>query len=174
MIKKFRKMAMAMALVATLFNNCDALAAESGKEVVQDEVRENKTAIATEEKDKVGKRKEKLEKGDAKKINARLDELDEKFEAQSAMQRKILEMLEKLESERINGTSEEVSAYNPAALVNPSRTQKIDYMQDAANSQDNSTVIFKYAPNQLYKIYCRLLFLSISPRHHRIVPVASV
>ena len=149
MIKKFRKMAMAMALVATLFNNCDALAAESGKEVVQDEVRENNTAA---------EEKSKMKKGDSKKINARLDELDEKFEAQRAMQKKILEMLEQMESERVNGTSDEVFAYNP--LVNPSATQKIDYTQDAANSQDNSTVVFKYAPNQLYKIYCRAGYLT--------------
>ena len=149
MSKKFRKMAMAMALVATLFNNCDVLAAESGKTVVQDEVRENKTAV---------EEKSKLKKGDAKKINARLDELDEKFEAQRAMQKKILEKLEQMESERVNGTSEEVSAYNP--LINPSVTQKIDYTQDAANSQDNSTVFFKYAPNQLYKIYCRAGYLT--------------
>ena len=149
MSKKFSKMAMAMALVATLFNNCDALAAESGKEVVQDEVRENKTAA---------EEKSKMKKGDAKKINARLDELDEKFEAQRAMQKKILEMLEQMESERVNGTSEEVFAYNP--LINPSVTQKIDYTQDAANSQDNSTVVFKYAPNQLYKIYCRAGYLT--------------
>ena len=149
MIKKFRKMAMAMALVATLFNNCDALAAESGKEVVQDEVRENNTAA---------EEKSKMKKGDSKKINARLDELDEKFEAQRAMQKKILEKLEQMESERVNGTSDEVFAYNP--LVNPSATQKIDYTQDAANSQDNSTVVFKYAPNQLYKIYCRAGYLT--------------
>ena len=103
MSKNFRKMIMAVAVMATLFNNCDALAAESGKEVVQDEVRENKTATATEEKDKVGKRKDKLEKGDAKKINARLDELDEKFESQRAIQKQILEKLEQMESERVKG-----------------------------------------------------------------------
>ena len=158
MSKNFRKMAMAVAVMATLFNNCDVFAAESGKTVVQDEVRENNTSTAAEDKDKVGKGKDKLKKGDAKKINARLDELDEKFEVQRAMQRKILETLEKIESERVKGTSEEVSAYNP--LINPSTTQKIDYTQDAANSQDNSTVVFKYAPNQLYKIYCRAGYLT--------------
>ena len=159
MNKNFKRMAMAVAMMATLFNNCDALAAESGKTVVQDEVRENKsTTTAAEDKDKVGTHKDKLKKGDAKKINARLDELDEKFEAQRATQRKILETLEKIESERVKGTSEEVSAYNP--LINPSTTQKIDYTQDAANSQDNSTVVFKYAPNQLYKIYCRAGYLT--------------
>ena len=158
MNKNFKRMAMAVAMMATLFNNCDVFAAESGKTVVQDEVRENNTSTATEDKDKGGNSKDKLKKGDAKKINARLDELDEKFESQRAIQKQILEMLEKIESERVNGTSEVVSAYNP--LVNPSRTQKIDYTQDAANSQENSTVVFKYAPNQLYKIYCRAGYLT--------------
>ena len=151
MTKNFKRIALAAAMMATLFGQCDVQAAESEKSVVQDEVRNNKSSTASEEKTK-------LKKGDAKKINARLDELDEKFESQRAIQKQILEMLEKIESERVNGTSEVVSAYNP--LVNPSRTQKIDYTQDAANSQDNSTVVFKYAPNQLYKIYCRAGYLT--------------
>lgn len=151
MTKNFKRIALAAAMMATLFGQCDVQAAESEKSVVQDEVRNNKSSTASEEKTK-------LKKGDAKKINARLDELDEKFESQRAIQKQILEMLEKIESERVNGTSEVVSAYN--SLVNPSRTQKIDYTQDAANSQDNSTVVFKYAPNQLYKIYCRAGYLT--------------
>lgn len=158
MSKNFRKMVLATALVATLFNNCDVLAAESEKTVTQDEVRENKTETVAEDKNDGGKHKDKLKKSDAKRINARLDELDEKFELQRAMQEKIVEMLERLESERVNGTIEKISAYNP--LVNPSLTQKIEYTQDAANSQDNSTVVFKYAPNQLYKIYCRAGYLT--------------
>ena len=36
----------------------------------------------------------------------------------------------------------------------------MSYTQDGANSQDNSTVTFKYAPNQLYKIYCRVGYLT--------------
>jgi len=44
--------------------------------------------------------------------------------------------------------------------VNPSAPQKISYTQDGANSQENSTVVFKYAPNQLYKIYCRVGYLT--------------
>ena len=158
MNKNFKRMALAVAMMATLFGQCDVHAAESEKSVVQDEVRNNKTSTAAEDKNKVEKRNDKKKKIDSKKINARLDELDEKFESQRAIQKQIIEMLEKIESERVNGTSEVVSAYNP--LVNPSQTQKIDYTQDAANSQDNSTVVFKYAPNQLYKIYCRAGYLT--------------
>ena len=155
MSKNFRKMAVAVALTATLFSQCDVMAADAEKAVVQDEVRENKSSISAEDT-----RKEKLKKGDAKAINARIDELDEKFEAQRAMQEKILEMLEQMETERVNGANEEVFSYNP--LVNPSTPQKISYTQDGANSQENSTVVFKYAPNQLYKIYCRAGYLDNS------------
>ena len=150
--KNFRKMAMAVALMATLFNQCDVMAAESEKAVVQDE------STTAADKDKVEKLKDKLKKSDAKKINARIDELDEKFETQRAMQEKILEMLEQIESERVKGANEEISACNP--LINPSAPQKISYTQDGANSQENSTVVFKYAPNQLYKIYCRVGYLT--------------
>lgn len=80
---------MAVAMMATLFNNCDVLAAESRKTVVQDEVCENKsTTTAAEEKYKGGKGKDELKKGNAKKINARLDDLEEKFETQRATQKK--------------------------------------------------------------------------------------
>lgn len=158
MRKNFRKMAMAMAIMATLFNQCDVQAAESEKAVVQDEVRENKSAATAEDKNKVEKRKDKKKKIDSKEINARIDELDEKFEEQRATQKKILEKLEQMESERVKGANEEISAYNP--LVNPSAPQKISYTQDGANSQENSTVVFKYAPNQLYKIYCRVGYLT--------------
>lgn len=72
--------------------------------------------------------------------------------------KKILEKLEQMESEHVKGANEEISAYNP--LVNPSAPQKISYTQDGANSQENSTVVFKYAPNQLYKIYCRVGYLT--------------
>ena len=156
MSKNFRKMVLATALVATLFNNCDVLAAESEKTFAPDEVRENKMETVAEDKNDGGEHKDKLKKSDARRINARFDELDEKFELQRAMQEK--KMLERFESERVKGTIEEISAYNP--LVNPSLTQKIEYTQDAANSQDNSTVVFKYAPNQLYKIYCRAGYLT--------------
>ena len=158
MRKNFRKMAMAMVIMATLFNQCEVQAAESEKAVVQDEVRENKMATTAEDKNKVEKRKDKKKKIDSKEINARIDELDEKFEEQRATQKKILEKLEQMESERVKGANEEISTYNP--LVNPSVSQKISYTQDGANSQENSTVVFKYAPNQLYKIYCRVGYLT--------------
>ena len=36
----------------------------------------------------------------------------------------------------------------------------VSYTQDAINSQGNSTMVFRYSPNQLYKIYCRPGYLT--------------
>jgi len=47
-----------------------------------------------------------------------------------------------MESERVKGANEEISAYNP--LVNPSAPQKISYTQDGANSQENSTLFLTH------------------------------
>ena len=45
-----------------------------------------------------------------------------------------------------------------AVLVNSKVSA--NYTQDAANSQKNSMVVFKYAANQLYKIYCSVGYLT--------------
>ena len=129
-MKNLKKMALAMAVCATFFNNCEVMAAEKN-----------------------------LPPKEIKAVNSRIDELNEKFEEQQEIQKKILEMLENLKTSRVKGASEEKISYNPAALVNPS-SRRVSYTQDGANSQDNSTVIFKYAANQLYKIYCRVGYLT--------------
>lgn len=115
-MKNFKKTALAMAVMATMFSHCEVFAAD-------------KTAV-----------KEEVEV--AESVNARITELEE-------TQKKILSLLERYENEQ----------KNPAALVNPS-SQRVNYTQDGANSQNNSTVVFKYAPNQLYKIYCRVGYLT--------------
>ena len=115
-MKNFKKTALAMAVMATMFSHCEVFAAD-------------KTAV-----------KEEVEVVES--VNARIAELEE-------TQKKILSLLERYENEQ----------KNPAALVNPS-SQRVNYTQDGANSQNNSTVVFKYAPNQLYKIYCRVGYLT--------------
>lgn len=45
-------------------------------------------------------------------------------------------------------------------LVNPAPANNVNYTQDAINSQGNSTMVFQYAPNQLYKVYCRVGYLT--------------
>ena len=136
MNKSFKKTALVMALMATLFNNCEAKSSETDKTPVKELVRNEQTKKDDSQKE-------------IKAINTRIDELD----------KKIVDLLERFEIERDKIISES-SYYNPMALVNPSDCQKSSYTQDAANSQRNSTVIFKYAPNQLYKIYCRVGYLT--------------
>ena len=154
-IKNLKKTALAMAIMATMFNHCAVMAAESDKNVVEEEVQVYEATDNQEEKSKkIGSKKE------IKAVNNRIDELNQKLEEQQIMQEKIIAMLERLEFTRVKGASEEKLSYNPAALVNPSNSRRVNYTQDGANSQDNSTVIFKYAPNQLYKIYCRVGYLT--------------
>ncbi len=45
-------------------------------------------------------------------------------------------------------------------LVNPGPQGRVSYTQDAKNAQNNSTMVFAYAPDQLYKIYCRTGYLT--------------
>ena len=53
------------------------------------------------------------------------------------------------------------SASSSRYLVNPGGSaSSVSYTQDAINSQGNSTMLFRYAPNQLYKIYCRRGYLT--------------
>ena len=147
-MKNLKKTALVMALMATMFSHCEVFAAEKNNS--QEEVQ----VFESEEKSK------KFSSGkEMKAVKIRIDELNERVEEQRVTQEKILEMLEKMRTARVKGVSEENFSYNPAVLVNPS-SRRVSYTQDGANSQDNSTVIFKYAPNQLYKIYCRVGYLT--------------
>ena len=66
---------------------------------------------------------------------------------------------------QINDLRSDVTALSDAQasifLVNPGGSaSSVSYTQDAINSQGNSTMLFRYAPNQLYKIYCRRGYLT--------------
>lgn len=53
-----------------------------------------------------------------------------------------------------------VNAPTGKALVNPGPRGSVSYTQDAKNAQNDSTMVFSYAPDQLYKIYCRTGYLT--------------
>lgn len=63
---------------------------------------------------------------------------------------------EKKQAQAQSGYSGTTSGF----LVNPGPNANVGYTQDAINSQGNSTMIFRYAPNQVYKIYCRTGYLT--------------
>lgn len=87
-------------------------------------------------------------------IYQQLTEINRRLENQEELQEEmaiLIERLKNIELETLNKSSD--------VLINPG-SGKVSYMQDAGNSQDNSMVTFKYAPNQLYKIYCRVGYLT--------------
>ena len=85
-----------------------------------------------------------------------MEEINEKIIELNEKQNKILKLIERLEKWE---NEKNILVETTATLVNPSNS-KINYTQDAVNSQGNSTMTFHYAANQLYKIYCRVGYLT--------------
>lgn len=62
---------------------------------------------------------------------------------------------------KLDSLEEQSRAGSYERLVNPAPSEdEVSYTQDAINAQNNSTMVFRYAPDQLYKIYCRTGFLT--------------
>lgn len=102
-------------------------------------------------------------------LSNRIADLQQQIDEQNQLNERILEALEKLErlaGERDSGPVVPVVDYGGyagggAALVNPGPDENVvNYTQDAKNSQGNSTMIFRFQPNHLYKIYCRIGFIT--------------
>lgn len=151
-MSKIKSMIMTMAVMASLFSNNSVMAAESEKVVINEETQED---VDTDKKQKKKIKDSKSQK-EIQAVNSRINELNQKIAEQEELQERIMELLERME----NANQMAVNYNNGSALVNPNQAHKVSYTQDAANSQDNSTVVFKYAPNQLYKIYCRVGYLT--------------
>ena len=69
-----------------------------------------------------------------------------------------LKDMERVEEYRVKA----IAAPTARALVYPNQGNggSVSYTQDAINSQGNSTMVFTYSPEQLYKIYCRRGYLT--------------
>ena len=111
-------------------------------------------------------------------LSAQVMDLRAKLEDTIETQERIMSLLEKLEKERKDEAAARkvVAAQardlgdnyreygSPATrnyLVNPGgQGSDVSYTQDAINSQGNSTMVFSYSPNQMYKIYCRRGFIT--------------
>ena len=110
-------------------------------------------------------------------LSAQITDLRERLEDTITTQERIVSLLDQIEKERKNNAAMEKVAvaqardlgderyYGTAAtrnfLVNPGgQGSDVSYTQDAINSQGNSTMVFSYSPNQLYKIYCRMGFIT--------------
>jgi type IV secretion system protein TrbG len=104
-------------------------------------------------------------------LSTQVSALRDQVSSQMDMQNKIMDALKKIEDQQNNFQSladtSGADAYQGSAattkyLVNPGPGQgeTVSYTQDAINSQGNSTMVFQYSPNQLYKIYCRRGYLT--------------
>lgn len=110
-------------------------------------------------------------------LSAQITDLRERLEDTITTQERIVTLLDQMEKDRKNNNAMEQLAaaqakdlgderyYGIAAsrnfLVNPGgQGSDVSYTQDAVNSQGNSTMVFSYSPNQLYKIYCRMGFIT--------------
>ena len=113
-------------------------------------------------------------KGAIDSIAAQIIDLQKQLDEQEKTQARIASILDRLdkkveeekkttiaELDGMSGTAKTVSS-GPSTkyLINPGPEGKVSYTQDAINSQGNSTMMFVYAPNQLYKIYCRKGYLT--------------
>ncbi|MBR3622668.1 MAG: TrbG/VirB9 family P-type conjugative transfer protein [Selenomonadaceae bacterium] len=113
-------------------------------------------------------------KGAIDSIAAQILDLRKQIEETTKSQERIAELLNKLEqrdkereeekriseAESVNQDIIAASGTSNRYLVNPGDNKQVGYTQDAINSQGNSTMVFAYYPDQLYKIYCRKGYLT--------------
>lgn len=127
----------------------------------------NQIADLTRQINDLKSRKNYDAQGAIDSMSAQLASLQGQLENQNQVQSRILKTLDKIDqlTAMKGAASLDDSNYHGTAasknfLINPGPGNKVTYTQDAINSQGNSTMIFKYAPNQLYKIYCRPGYLT--------------
>ena len=144
-----KKIALLMGVAGALYSPMGAFAAEKPADNAH---KEDIEAVETV----------KEEVTSAEEMRQKIADLEQRLAEEQESRERFSQILERLERLEIKQAS---AAPYPAAnqsiyLVNPGEGEKVSYTQDAANSQGNSTVIFRYAPNQLYKIYCRVGYLT--------------
>lgn len=105
--------------------------------------------------------KEGTETADADTLRAlseRLANVEQELRDQANLQ---IELIDRIDRAHMTGTAFTQGAPG-RPLVNPApaANSAVSYTQDAANAQGNSTMTFSYAPDQLYKIYCRTGYLT--------------
>lgn len=92
-------------------------------------------------------------------LSAQLAQIKDQLDAQAKTQELLNQTLEKLNKlEKAQASPSGNGSIN--RLVNPGPKGNLSYTQDARNAQNNSTMVFAYAPDQLYKIYCRTGYLT--------------
>ena len=170
-VKNLKNISLAALFSLIIFNPMSAFAAETEENTEVAAVKQEQAVEAAYTAD--DEDEEVYDKNNARhvinRLNNQIADLQRQIEEQKNNQDRILDLierLEKMEQERDEKYSRIIENENSPAvdlyghLVNPGYDYDLSYTQDGANSQGNSTVIFRYAPNQLYKIYCRVGYLT--------------
>lgn len=100
-------------------------------------------------------------------LSAQINSIQEQLSKQAETENQLTEALKDIKTLQLQSASTEASGgdfYGMAAttkfLVNPGPSPTVGYTQDAINAQGDSTMVFSYAPSQLYKIYCKVGYLT--------------
>lgn len=120
-------------------------------------VKELEAKIKTLENQKRDEKTKASESSEAmEQLMKQIEEMQLRLNEQTRTQFLLDRALSKLDS-----LEEQSRAGSYERLVNPAPSEaEVSYTQDAINAQNNSTMVFRYAPDQLYKIYCRTGFLT--------------
>ena len=118
----------------------------------------NELAAQHEQNDRLMQLIEKLEAAELERKEKEKQELAAKQE-EERKKKEVEDSRERIRAS-VGGAYDDGPSFGSNALVNPGPPANLNYTQDAQNAQGNSTVMFSFAPNQLYKIYCRVGFLT--------------
>ena len=118
--------------------------------------------------EKLNKRDTYDSKKEIEALSKQISGLREQLDAQAKTQDLLMKTIERLDKLMADRQMEEEEVYTGSRnygtstnrLVNPGPQGEVSYTQDARNAQNNSTMVFNYAPEQLYKIYCRVGYLT--------------
>lgn len=149
MMRDLRKKALVLGVLSALALPSGAWAAEPN----------NEDAVVVEETKAEGHETHR-----EKELKKRVQELEAQLESQARDQLELMEELDELSSrQRAIEEGASISHGYPANsnyLVEPGDSEYVGYTQDAINAQGDSTMVFSYTPSQLYKIYCKLNYLT--------------
>ena len=183
---KFRKSMAIVAALACFAGSSTVLAQSTGRADIDEMIREEQRILDNlqghgEDDDSIQSQIDDLQdqlysirhnrnsydsQGAIEALAQQIAALTEQLSVQTDEQRRIMSQLEELRNNPAPGAYGYDSYGNRAMgnsskfLVYPGPSEEVSYTQDAINSQGNSTMVFRYAPNQLYKIYCRMGYLS--------------
>ena len=148
----------------------DNLRGDENDESIQDKIDNLQEELRSIRRDK---RQGYDSQGAIEALAQQIANLTDQLSMQTAAQSRIMSQLEEMRNNQSSPEMAGATNYNgydndgnravgnsDKFLIYPGPSGEVSYTQDAINSQGNSTMVFRYAKNQLYKIYCRMGYLT--------------